>query len=473
MRLTLVFTTLLGQALSIAPETLTVATSSGSVTGFINSTFPSVRQWLGIPYAQSPTGPLRWAAPVAVSQSSKSLDVKTMPPGCMQTKAENNGPFGSQTQYQFLIEGPVSEDCLTLSVWAPNNASAGEKLPVLVWIHGGGLREGGTSVPYQNGAPWVQRSQAHILVSVQYRLGAFGFPNSAALASGAAGNKGQNFGLLDQRTAVEWVQKNIAGFGGDPAKITLWGQSAGAASVGWYTFAHWENPIARSFIIDSGGASLRMGNAMSTAIGGPFTGLAAHFNCSGAPEKELACLRQVDATRLQAFVATPAAATLNFSPLNDNVTLFKDFGIQSEAKKMAKGPAIYGFNLNEGGTFLCSQTTDLKLRAKAGLTSYFYQYRGNFTNIHPTVGAFHSFELPLVFGTHGIVNGQSTAFEKETSEKMQDLWLAFLKDPEKGLPQAGWKSYNDGAVELLGDSLASVSAKNALVSDIPGYSACK
>jgi acetylcholinesterase len=392
----------------------------------------------------------------------------------MQTKTKNNSPYGEPTQYQFIIEGPVSEDCLTLSIWAPATVPATEKLPVIAWIHGGGLREGGTSVPYQLPGPWVQRSQAHIVVGIQYRLGVWGFPNSAALSNTTTGRKGQNFGLLDQQTAVEWVQKNIAGFGGDPAKITLWGQSAGAASVGWYTYAHWEDPIARSFVIDSGGASLRMGNnAKSAAVGGPFTGLAASFNCSGTADKELECLRQVDATKLEAYVASPAARTLNFSPVSDNVTVYADFGIQSQAKKLAKGPAIYGFNLNEGDAFLCRQSEDLKMRANAGLTSYFYQYRGNFTNIHPTLGAFHSSELPLVFGTHGIINSPSTPFEKETSEKMQDLWLAFLKDPEKGLPQAGWKSSNDKTAEILGDSIAGIAAKNIPISEIPGFSACK
>jgi acetylcholinesterase len=397
-----------------------------------------------------------------------------MPAACMQTKKKNTGLYGDQTQYQFIIEGPISEDCLTLSIWAPTSVAEGAKLPVIVWIHGGGLREGGTSVPYQHAAPWVQRSQAHIVVGIQYRLGVWGFPNSAALVNTTTGRNGQNLGLLDQRIAVEWVQKNIAGFGGDPTKITLWGQSAGAASVGWYTFAYWKDPIARSFIIDSGGASLRMGNsARPSTVGGPFTGLAASFNCSGTAEHELNCLRQVDGAKLETYVASPAASMLNFSPISDDVTVYADYGVQSAAKKIAKGPAIYGFNLNEGEAFLCRQIEDLKMRTNGGLTSYFYQYRGNFTNIHPTMGAFHSSELPLIFGTHGIANSPSTVFEKETSDKMQDLWLAFLKDPEKGVGQMGWRSYNDGAVEILGDSGAGKATQNVPTSEIKGFSSCK
>ncbi|KAL4865596.1 Carboxylesterase [Aspergillus spectabilis] len=135
----------------------------------------------------------------------------------------------------YLISTPVNEDCLTLSIWAP--VKPRKNLPVIIFIHRGGLGSGGESVQYQIFAKWVERSHSHIVVSIQYRLGVFGFPNLQAL-NGAP----QNFGLSDQRFAIEWMRDNIAALGGSPEQVTLWGQSARAASIDWYNFANPDKP---------------------------------------------------------------------------------------------------------------------------------------------------------------------------------------------------------------------------------------
>lgn len=184
-----------------------------AVTGSLNG---NVREWLGIPFAQPPVGDLRWEPPQPL-EGFAHVQATVMPPACMQAVRKNEGLYGNVTDYQYLIAGPISEDCLTLSIWAPEQAS--KSLPVLVYIHGGAFREGGTSVPYQNPHNWIARSQTHIVVSVQYRLGMWGYPNSPALTNLPS----QNLAFLDQRLAIEWVHKNIESFGGDPSRVAIWG----------------------------------------------------------------------------------------------------------------------------------------------------------------------------------------------------------------------------------------------------------
>jgi len=114
-----------------------------------------------------------------------------------------------------------AEDCLSLAIWTPASVTRDSKLPVIIFTTSGGFETGGVNIPTQLPANWVHRSQKHIVVTINYRVNIFGFPNARGLNS-------TNFALQDQRVAVEWVHENIAAFGGDPSKITLWGQSAGA-----------------------------------------------------------------------------------------------------------------------------------------------------------------------------------------------------------------------------------------------------
>ncbi|OGM48947.1 hypothetical protein ABOM_003199 [Aspergillus bombycis] len=175
--------------------------SNHVVRGIVNGSTPNVHAWLGIPYAKPPVGHLQHRCLHPTNLSPRAI-----------------------CQMPYLISTPVSEDCLTVSIWAPSRIC--EALPVVIFLHEGGLGSGGTSVQYQIPANWVERSQSHIVVSIQYRLGVFGFLSSHALRETS-----QNLGLLDQRLAIEWVRDNIAVFGGNPEQTTLWGQSAGAASI--------------------------------------------------------------------------------------------------------------------------------------------------------------------------------------------------------------------------------------------------
>jgi acetylcholinesterase len=297
-----------------------------------------------------------------------------------------------------------------------------------------------------------------------YRLNIFGFPN----AKGLNGTE-QNLGLLDQRLGLEWVRSNIANFGGDPARITLWGQSAGAVSVDFYNFAYPEDPIVSALIMDSGSTFLTLGEDDTQHTN--FTFVASHFGCGNlTSQAELDCFRNVSSTDIITYLKTRdddgTTPGLSFNPIVDGRTKFANFTERALAGNFTKKPAIMGTTNNEGAGFVpysrtnppsqsamdaftlsyfqCTTVKATQDRYAAGAPTFRYLYGGNFSNIapQPWEGAYHSSELPLIFGTHGIRRGASTPFEIQVSLVMQNYWLAFAQDPMKGLPALGWDAYS-------------------------------
>lgn len=189
-----------------------VQTEAGPVRGVSAEGTTAFR---GIPYAAPPVGDLRWRPPAPPVHWTAPRDAREAGSDCMQ-----NAMPGVTTSGQ-----PVSEDCLFLNVWTPK-ASAGAKLPVMVWIHGGGFVSGSGALAETDGARLAARGV--VVVSFNYRLGRFGFFAHPALS---AEGRGGNYGLMDQIAALAWVKRNIAGFGGDPANVTIFGESAGGESV--------------------------------------------------------------------------------------------------------------------------------------------------------------------------------------------------------------------------------------------------
>jgi para-nitrobenzyl esterase len=186
--------------------------------------------WLAIPYAEPPTGSLRWRAPQPVARCWEGVRMATTWGAvCPQIPQRQGMPFDPMAP----IEG--NEDCLTLNVWAPENAARNAALPVMVFIHGGGNTIGSASEVTQagyrlyDGARLAARGNV-IVVTLQYRLGALGFLAHRSLASEANGVAG-NHGLLDQIEALRWVQRNVRAFGGDPTRVMLFGESAGALNT--------------------------------------------------------------------------------------------------------------------------------------------------------------------------------------------------------------------------------------------------
>lgn len=168
--LTVLSATLLLQTVD-ASGCLDVDTTSGAVKGFINATHPNVAQYLGIPFAEPPVGARRWLPPVPKSKRQGTINATNFGPSCPQYRAD---PVLAPNVYNVDVHEfspyPLehqSEDCLSLSIWTPREKATNESLPVIIWIYGGGFGEGGTNVPYQNPAPWVERSQKHIVVSIK------------------------------------------------------------------------------------------------------------------------------------------------------------------------------------------------------------------------------------------------------------------------------------------------------------------
>jgi para-nitrobenzyl esterase len=207
----------LTMSLSLRAEEDRVRIDSGIVEG-TGADAAGVRSFLGIPFAAPPVGPLRWKPPQPVAPW----------PGVR--KAVEFGPRPMQgsiySDMAFRDKGP-SEDCLYLNVWTPAR-SAGERLPVMVWIYGGGYRAGATSEPRQDGGHLATKGV--VVVSMNYRLGVFGFFSHPEL-SAESGHGSGNYGIMDQTEALRWVRRNIAAFGGDPANVTIFGESAGSYSV--------------------------------------------------------------------------------------------------------------------------------------------------------------------------------------------------------------------------------------------------
>ena len=207
-----------GASLAIAQQTapLEVNTEQGVVAGKMQG---AARAFLGIPYAAPPVGELRWKAPMPAATWTGARKAAEFGARCMQGNV-----FGDMV---FRDPGP-SEDCLTLNVWTPaKNDKA--KLPVMVWIHGGGFVAGGSSEPRQDGAKLTE--DGVVVVSMNYRLGIFGFFQLPEMIAESDNHAAGNYGLLDQVAALGWVKRNIAAFGGDPEKVTIFGESAGSLSV--------------------------------------------------------------------------------------------------------------------------------------------------------------------------------------------------------------------------------------------------
>jgi para-nitrobenzyl esterase len=195
-----------------------VAVDSGKVEGKVDD---GVASWKGIPFAAAPVGKLRWRAPQPVAPWSGVRQATSYAADCMQL------PFPSDAA---PLGTAPSEDCLYLNVWKPTDGSTKDKLPVIVWIYGGGFVNGGSSPPTYSGS--ALSKQGALVVSFNYRIGRFGFFAHPQLtrANGDQGLLG-NYGLMDQVAALQWVKRNIAAFGGDASNVTIAGESAGGMSV--------------------------------------------------------------------------------------------------------------------------------------------------------------------------------------------------------------------------------------------------
>ena len=221
--LRLVLTLILVDAMSLAVGAHNAAAAALTVEGgAITDVSPDpagICSFRGIPFAAPPVGELRWRTPQPVTPWSGERSADEFGPKCMQT---------GQPADVDPLNPLMSEDCLYLNVWTPAK-SAEDRLPVMVWIYGGGFKIGSGSEPWYNGAHLAKKGV--IVVTVNYRLDAFGFLSHPELTAESNDHASGNYGLLDQIASIGWVKRNIAAFGGDPGQITVFGESAGSISV--------------------------------------------------------------------------------------------------------------------------------------------------------------------------------------------------------------------------------------------------
>jgi carboxylesterase type B len=233
-----VFCASLSVALHAANFPQIVKTDAGEMSG-VPGTNTSVMSFKGIPFAAPPVGDLRWKPPVPPAKWNGVLKADHFSASCPQRVREGQqAPESSPYTAEFHVHGAVSEDCLYLNVWTPAKTPA-EKLPVMVFFYGGAFTSGSTSVPAYDAEGLVTKSV--VTVTINYRLGLLGFLTSPELDAESPHHVSGNYGTQDQVEALKWVARNIAAFGGDPGRVTIFGQSAGGGSVHFVSIS----PLAR------------------------------------------------------------------------------------------------------------------------------------------------------------------------------------------------------------------------------------
>ena len=310
-------------AASADPSRPVVVVEGGAVRGAAVSGGYAFR---GLPYAAPPTGPLRWRAPRPPADWTGVRDATGFAPSCPQSASFN----------LFFPPGPIDEDCLYLNVSTPTLRSKAA-LPVLVWIHGGGL----TQDAARNYDGTELAADGAVVVTMNYRLGALGFLSHPSLASSRDGASG-NYGLMDQQAALRWVKENIARFGGDPHKVAIAGQSAGGLSVLTHLVSRGSRGLFQRAIVQSGAFALtQLPLAAAEAFGESFA------TAVGCPGQTAACLRSVSVDDLVRFF--PGAA---IPGVVDGRVLTESVGAALAAGRFARVPILNGSNHDEERLFL-------------------------------------------------------------------------------------------------------------------------
>ena len=461
-----------------------VKVDTGKLRGKSDGTIDS---FLGIPYAAPPVGDFRWKPPVRPVKWKGARKATEFGSRCMQTRVFDD----------MIFRDPgISEDCLYLNVWTPAKRSG--KLPVMVWVYGGGFVAGATSEPRQDGTNLAK--EGVVVVSMNYRLGIFGFFAHPDLARESGRNSAGNYGLLDQVAALEWVKRNIAAFGGDPGNVTIFGESAGSFSVSELMASPAAKGLFHRAIGESGGAFASQGLPMRTLAESSDAGAKFATDVLGA--RSLAELRALPAQKVLETAA--ATKTIRFAPNVDGYFLPETVPAIFAAGKQSDVPLLAGWNMDEAGSsaanaqdgqvaklqelaqkefgdkadeFLKHYSAENDAQAERALKDYAGdhfiafstwkwleaqkstgkspEYRYRFDMPHPTdpkrppnAGAYHSAEIELVFGTLDSENWISWRPEDHTlSEQMRKYWSNFARtgDPNgSGLPK--WSTY-DAATE--------------------------
>lgn len=348
----------------LAANPLRVKTDKGPVEG-VYTADQKVVAFKGIPYAAPPLRGLRWQPPQPAAKWPGVLAAKDFGSHCIQSV--------SYPDMTFHDPGP-SEDCLTLNVWTPANAKP-HSLPVMVWVYGGGFAAGSTSENRQDGQFLAHRNV--VIVSMNYRLGIFGFFAHPALSAESPHHASGNYGLLDQAAALAWVKRNISAFGGDPNNITLFGESAGSFSVSALMASPLSKDLIRQAIGESGAAFGSSGLRFEPREVHEQRNLA--FSQAAFHTTAIADLRNLPADTILAAATAKTPGVPRFGPDVDGYFLPQSVPDLFAAGKQAHVPLLAGWNANEGGgldpkvsaaTFTATAQQDFGPNAPAFLALY-------------------------------------------------------------------------------------------------------
>lgn len=302
---------------------------SGDVSGY-RSEDGQILILKGIPYAEPPVGDLRWKAPKSVIPWTGVMSCTTFSASPMQPQPT---PFLMYTREYLIPEEPISEDCLYLNVWS-SAKSTDEKLPVLVWIYGGGFTSGGSACPIYDGEALARKGV--IVVTINYRVGLFGFLAHPELTRESRVGASGNYGLLDQIAALKWVQRNINAFGGDPDQVTIAGQSAGAASVHSLMVSPLATGLFHQAIGQSGSALMRPPASLAAAE---------QIGKAAADTAGLTSLRSMRALSADSLMKVMGN---QFSPILDGYVISKPAREMMTEGSYNDVPLLLGYNADEG-----------------------------------------------------------------------------------------------------------------------------
>jgi para-nitrobenzyl esterase len=420
-----------------------------------------VAAYKGLPYAVPPVGALRWQPPQPPRAWTGVKDAGKSPPGCMQPTGRQMLPWTEE----FRHVGNVSEDCLYLNVWTAAREQH-DRLPVLVWIHGGAYTEGSVSVPLYDGAALARKGL--VVVTINYRLGALGFLAHPELVKESPHQSSGNYGLLDQIAALQWVQANIASFGGDANRVTIAGQSAGAMAAYLLTASPLAAKLFHRVIEQSGpGAvdSFSLGPARSLALPREEAERRGAAWVAKTGARSIKEARELDASRLLGPADGPS--------VDGWVLPAEPRQIYSRGKQHDV-PWLIGMTADEATAFpgyeksqapalrregLASLHTLLAERAKTSRTPAFEYYfeRAVPWPEHPEYGAFHSGELPYMFDNLDKMDRPWKAADRALADAMSSYWANFVANGNPnsaGLP--GWPTFDPETYKLmaLGDAPA-------------------
>jgi para-nitrobenzyl esterase len=479
---------------SVADLTDPIRIETGLISGIPVGENKDVRVYKGIPYAAPPIGDLRWKPPQPAKPWQGVRQATQYGPSCPQPDILERA-YGIKT-------GPTSEDCLYLNVWTPAK-KPDQKLPVMVWIHGGGYIAGSGSSQVYDGQELAR--QGVIVVTINYRLGPFGFLAHPLLSKESEHGVSGNYGLLDQIAALEWVKRNIAAFGGDPNNVTIFGESAGAGSVCYLMVSPLAKGLFHRAIAQSGSALGQNRHLRQTWYGlEPAEKLGERFAQQLGCET-LAAMRAKSAEEILAKSSTELSFFFGrgdrFGPIVDGWVVPDDPGAIFEAGEQHKVPLIVGSNADEGTIFTASLPQMGVDQYKAAVSALYKTHADKVLALYPVdnpnqvrsmvsrligdsafianarlfarlhsrtnkvflyhftwvrpdqrgaaLGAFHGSEIPYAFGN---IKALVAAGEKDRTlaQTMSAYWACFAAsgDPNrKGLPE--WPAYDPASDRYL------------------------